>query len=49
MSTAAASAIKSISPQLLVADIERSLRFYTSELGFVSDPDGYILAFLESS
>ena len=29
--------IKSISPQLVVADLERSLNFYTGELGFEID------------
>lgn len=29
--------IKGMSPQLLVADIERSIEFYTKELGFVID------------
>ena len=37
MSTATASTIKTMSPQLLVADIERSLEFYTDKLGFEID------------
>ena len=37
MSTATGSTIKSMSPQLLVADVERALRFYTNELGFDVD------------
>jgi hypothetical protein len=30
-------AIRSMSPQLVVADLERSIYFYTAELGFVVD------------
>ena len=37
MGTAAASTIETMSPQFLVADIERSLQFYTSKLGFDLD------------
>ena len=37
MSTTTASTINSMSPQLLVTDIERSLRFYTDDLGFDLD------------
>ena len=37
MSTATESTIKAMSPQFLVADIERSLEFYTNKLGFDID------------
>ncbi len=37
MKTTIYSTIKSMSPQLLVADIERSIGFYTTQLGFEVD------------
>ena len=37
MKTTIHSTIKSMSPQLLVADIERSIGFYTTQLGFEVD------------
>lgn len=37
MSTATSSRIKQMSPQLIVADIDRSVEFYTKNLGFDVD------------
>jgi predicted enzyme related to lactoylglutathione lyase len=37
METIATSKIKKMSPQLLVADIDRSIEFYTKKLGFEID------------
>jgi len=37
MDTATTSSIKKMSPQLLVADVDRSIEFYTKKLGFDVD------------